>query len=65
MQYKVVAYNAKVGSVIDLAENVTIAGVIYPASSNEMFIVCLEPVEDKRLPMAELEEEAEEAKIAQ
>ena len=64
MQYKVVAYSAKIGSMIELEDNVTLAGVVYPASSNEMFIICLKPAEDKKLPIAEQEKEVEEEKAS-
>ena len=60
MQYKVVAFRTRVNSLIELKDNVVPAGVILPATSDEMFIVCLEPIEDRKLPEAESDEEAEE-----
>jgi len=53
MKYKVVAYRAKVNSLLELEEGVIAAGVIYPTSSDELFIVCLVPLQKVELPEEE------------
>lgn len=53
MKYKVVAYHAKVNTLLELKEGVIPAGVVYPTSSNELFIICLEPLEKTELPEEE------------
>ena len=70
MEYKVIAFRARTGSVIELADDVTPIGVVCPQpvtpiptpiQSAELYIICLEPTVKKTEEKKE-EEEKEEGK---
>ncbi len=54
MQYKVTAHKCKVGSVIDLNDSMVPAGTI--SIGEDLFIITLEPLEERRLPEEEVSE---------
>lgn len=55
MQYRVAAYKCKVNSVIELSDNITPVGAVYVG--DDLFIICLDPLEERHLPEAEEKEE--------
>ncbi len=49
MQYRITAYRGKVNSVVDLKDNIITAGVVVLPGSDDLFIICLDPIEAKGL----------------
>ncbi len=57
MQYRVMAFKCKVNSIIDLEDNMEPAGAFY--EGGDLFVIALEPLEEKKLPEAEQPESKE------
>lgn len=49
MEYRITAYRGKVNSVVDLKDDVIAVGVVTLPGSEDLFIVCLDPLEEKSL----------------
>lgn len=48
MNYRVSAYKCKVNSIISLEDNIVPVGSVY--EQGDLFIMCLEPLEERHLP---------------
>ncbi len=57
MQYRVTAHKCKVGSMIDLGDTQVPLGTIY--EGGDLFVICLDPLEERKLPEEKKEEEPE------
>ncbi len=55
MQYKISAYKGKVNSIIELKDSTIPVGSIQ--TGEDLFIICLEPIEARELAHADDEEE--------
>ena len=51
MEYRVSAYKCKVKSIIDLEDNIVPVGAFY--DSGDLYVIALEPLEEKHLPEEE------------
>lgn len=63
MQYRVAAFKCKVNSMIDLKDDMVPVGVIQ--TGEDLFVICLDPLEERKLPeeKAEEEKQSEEEKV--
>lgn len=61
MKYRVGAFRAKMNSMLELEDGQLVAGVVFPAGTDELFIVYLDPLEQLELP--EMPDEAEKDKV--
>lgn len=59
MQYRDIAYKCRVHSVIDLKDDVVPVGVVQ--AGEDLFVICLDPLEERRLA-EEVEKEKEKEK---
>ena len=50
MKYRVGAFKAKINSMLELEDGQMVAGVVFPAGTDELFIVYLDPLEQMDLP---------------
>jgi len=57
MQYRVDAYKCKINSVIELSDDMIPVGTVY--IGEDLFVIVLDPLEERRLPEEDLKAEEE------